>query len=203
MGIIAANLFLTLDGVYQAPGGTQEDTSGGFEFGGWQAPFDDAASGEAIGAELDRIDALLLGRRTYDIFADYWPRAEGEIAELFARVPKYVVSTTLGEPSWAGTTVLRDTAAVGRLREQYDEVHVIGSGDLVQSLLAEDLVHRLTLWLYPVALGSGKRLFEHGRTIPSTFRFARPVRAFDGGAVSLVYERAGGVETWDMDDELG
>ena len=104
MGIIAADLFLTLDGVYQAPGGRNEDRTGGFAFGGWQAPYSDAAIGASIMSSIERTDALLLGRRTYDIFAAYWPfqPADEPIAAKFAAIPKYVVSRTLEDPSLGG-----------------------------------------------------------------------------------------------------
>ncbi len=113
MGIIVVDLFSTLDGVYQAPGGPDEDREGGFEFGGWQAPYFDKESGEAIGAGIDRLDALLLGRKTYDIFAGFWPTAPADdpIAARFNSVPKYVASHTLTDPDWAGTTVLTDVAS--------------------------------------------------------------------------------------------
>jgi dihydrofolate reductase len=199
MGIIVANLFITLDGVYQAPGGREEDPEGGFAYGGWQAPVSDDEAGAAIGEEIGRIDALLLGRKTYDIFAAYWPHQTDEIGGILNRVPKFVVSRALTEPGWAGTTVLPDAAAAGRLREEYGQVHMFGSGVLIRSLLEADVLDRLHLWLYPVTLGQGKRLFDAG-TIPATFRLAEPARSFPKGAVSLVYERAGGVETRDMAD---
>ncbi|GAB5078054.1 dihydrofolate reductase family protein [Arthrobacter sp. AD-310] len=197
MGIIVANLFITLDGVYQAPGGREEDTEAGFAYGGWQAPVSDEESERSIEAEISRIDALLLGRKTYDIFAGFWPHQSDDIGNTLNRVPKYVVSNTLSDPGWAGTTVLPDAAAAGRLREQYNEVHMFGSGVLIRSLLEADVLDRLRLWLYPVTLGQGKRLFDAG-TIPATFRLAEPARSFPKGAVSLVYERAGEVETQDM-----
>ena len=175
MGIIAADLFLTLDGVYQAPGGSDEDRTGGFAFGGWQAPFQDEAAGLSIMESIGRTDALLLGRRTYDIFAAYWPfqTLDNPVAAKFAEIPKYVVSRTLEHPSWADTTVLRDAEAVGRLRDEFDEVHTWGSGELLRSLLAKGLLDRLNLWMYPIALGTGKRLFDTG-TVPVTFRPAQP-----------------------------
>lgn len=192
MGIIQADLFLTLDGVYQAPGGPDEDRAGGFEFGGWQGAYFDDESGETIGAEIERLDALLLGRKTYDIFAGYWPtQGEDPIAVKFNAVPKFVVSRSLTGPSWAGTTVLRDVATeVRALQDRFDEVHVFGSGELVRTLLREDLLDRLNLLLYPLVLGAGKRLFGHG-TVPAAFTLAQPPRAFPKGAISLVYERAG------------
>ncbi|MGN6441221.1 MAG: dihydrofolate reductase family protein [Arthrobacter sp.] len=194
MGIIVANLFITLDGVYQAPGGREEDTEGGFEFGGWQAPVSDDEAGAAIAAGISRMDALLLGRETYDIFSSYWPHQSGDIADTLNRVPRFVVSNTLHDPTWAGTTVLPDAAAAGRLREDYGQVHMFGSGVLIRSLLSEGVLDRLHLWLYPVTLGQGKRLFDDG-TVPTTFRLAEPAGSFPKGAVSLVYEPVGGVET--------
>ena len=193
MGIIQVDLFLTLDGVYQAPGGPDEDRAGGFELGGWQGTYFDDESGATIGAGIERIDALLLGRRTYDIFAGYWPEhADADpIAAKFNTVPKFVVSRTLTDPSWEGTTVLTEVAAeVRALKDRFDEIHVIGSGDLVRTLLKDDLVDRLNLLLYPLVLGSGKRVFGDG-TVPAAFTLAQPPRAFPKGAVSLVYERAG------------
>lgn len=145
-----------------------------------------------IGAGIDRLDALLLGRRTYDIFADYWPEHAGTpIGAKFAAVPKFVASRTLTDPSWAGTTVVTDVAAdVPALKDRFDEIHVIGSGALARSLLAADLVDRLNLYLYPIVFGSGKRLFDAG-TVPAAFALAQQPIAFPKGAVSLVYERAG------------
>lgn len=197
MGNIVANLFITLDGVYQAPGGREEDSEGGFNLGGWQAPVSDDESGAAIAAGIARMDALLLGRKTYDIFAAYWPQQSGDIADTLNRIPKFVVSSSLSDPAWAGTTVLPDAAAAGGLRDEYRQVHMFGSGVLIRSLLEAQVLDRLHLWLYPVTLGQGKRLFDAG-TVPSTFRLAEPVRSYPKGAVSLVYEPAGGVETAEM-----
>ena len=194
MGIISVDLFITLDGVYQAPGAPDEDREGGFEFGGWQAPYFDDESGEAIGAGIDRMDALLLGRKTYDIFAAYWPNQGGDdpIAATFNALPKFVVSRSLADPSWEGTTALSDVATdVRALKDRFDEIHVIGSGDLVRSLLEADLVDRLNLFLYPVTFGSGKRLFADGTGVPAAFRLAQPPQGFPKGATWLVYERAG------------
>ncbi|MDQ0663561.1 dihydrofolate reductase [Arthrobacter ulcerisalmonis] len=197
MGLIVANLFITLDGVYQAPGGREEDPEGGFAFGGWQAPVSDDEAGADIAAEIGRIDALLLGRKTYDIFAAYWPHQSGDIADTLNRVPKFVVSGSLTDPAWAGTTVLPDAMAGGRLRDEYQQVHMFGSGVLIRSLLEAEVLDRLHLWLYPITLGQGKHLFDAG-TVPAAFRLAEPARSFPKGAVSLVYERAGEVETQEM-----
>ncbi|WP_353813469.1 dihydrofolate reductase family protein [Agromyces sp. SYSU T00266] len=203
MGILAVDLFITLDGVYQAPGAAEEDPEGGFAFGGWQAPYIDEKSGEVIGAGIDRLDALMLGRTTYDIFADYWPRhTDTPIGAKFEAVPKFVASHTLTDPAWANTTVVTDVAAeVPAITDRFEEIHVIGSGALARSLLAADLVDRLNLYLYPIAFGSGKRLFDSG-TVPAAFTLAQPPVAFPKGAISLVYERAGVPVTGiDMDPE--
>jgi len=191
MGILAVDLFITLDGVYQAPGGPDEDRSGGFGYGGWQAPYFDNESGAMIGAGIDRLDALLLGRTTYGIFAGYWPnQGDNPIAAKFNAVPKFVASRTFTDASWAGTTVVSDVATeVRALKDRLDEIHVIGSGALARSLIAADLVDRLNLYLYPVVFGAGKRLFDG--TVPAAFRLAEQPVAFPKGAVSLVYERAG------------
>ena len=199
MGIIAADLFLTFDGVYQAPGGREEDRTGGFAFGGWQAPYTGDAIGASIMSSIERTDALLLGRRTYDIFSSYWPfqPADNPVAAKFASIPKYVVSRTLKDPSWADTTVLADAAAVGRLRDEFDEVHTWGSGELLRSLLAEGNLDRLNLWMYPIALGTGKRLFDTG-IVPITFRPAQRAHVFESGVMALVFEPAGDVKTGEV-----
>jgi dihydrofolate reductase len=193
MGILAADLFITLDGVYQAPGGPDEDREGGFEYGGWQGAYFDDESGAVIGAGIDRIDALLLGRKTYDIFASFWPEQSGDdpIAAKLNAVPKFVASRTLTDPSWAGTTVIADVAnEVRATKERFDEIHVIGSGDLVDSLLEANLVDRLNLYVYPLTLGTGKRLFG-AATIPAAFSLVQQPIAFPKGAIALVYEHTG------------
>ncbi|MGR2753317.1 dihydrofolate reductase family protein [Agromyces arachidis] len=192
MGRLEVDLFTTLDGVYQAPGSPEEDPSGGFEHGGWQAPYIDEVSGAVIGAGIERLDALLLGRTTYDIFAGYWPdHADTPIGATFERVPKFVASRTLAEPTWTGTTVVTDVAAeVPALKERFDEIHVIGSGALARSLLAAGLVDRLNLFVYPIAFGTGKRLFDTG-AVPAAFTLAQAPVAFPKGAISLVFEPAG------------
>ena len=193
MGIISVDVFITLDGVYQAPGGPDEDREGGFEFGGWQGPYSDKEVGAAISAGIDRMDALLLGRRTYDIFAGYWPNQADDfpIAAKLNAAPKFVVSRDLTNPEWRGTTALSDVAQVRALKDRFDEIHVIGSGILVRSLLEADLVDRLNLFLYPLTLGSGKRLFPDGTGVPAAFRPTQPPKGFPDGATWLVYERAG------------
>src|SRR5690606_16236336 len=168
-GRIIIDLFTTLDGVAQAPGGPEEDTSGGFRFGGWQAPLPSEAVGRSVDEGFRTLDALLLGRRTYDIFAAYWPHhttgPEGYIGQLFDRVPKYVVSRNAGiELDWQGSTRIGDDLAteIAQLRERHRDVHVIGSVELVQTLLTEQLYDVLQLWVYPVVLGEGKKVFPDG-----------------------------------------
>ncbi|MEZ5410359.1 MAG: dihydrofolate reductase family protein [Acidimicrobiales bacterium] len=204
MGLIHIDLFTTLDGVAQAPGAPEEDRDGGFPFGGWQAPLFDEAVGEQVMAGMTELDALLLGRRTYDIWAAYWPHQEtgtdDAIARLFNRVPKYVASR--GEPAlgWAGSTLLGADlrGEVGRLRERHDHVHVIGSLDLVQTLLAEQLFDTLTLWVHPILLGTGKRVFAGG-TVPTNLTLTEPATTSPAGTVTLRYALAPGTPaTGDM-----
>jgi dihydrofolate reductase len=193
MGELVADIFLTLDGVMQAPGGPDDDIDSGFTHGGWQAPYLDEESGKVITEHITGMDALLLGRKTYEIFAGYWPTAPADnpIAVKLNAVPKYVASRTLDRVEWNNSTLLDGEIAdeVTRIKDGYDETHIIGSGDLVQTLLREDLVDRFNLWVYPVLLGSGKRLFADG-TIPTALRLVDSA-AFGAGAVLLVYQRAG------------
>ena len=204
MGLIHIDLFTTLDGVAQAPGGPEEDTEGGFEFGGWQAPISDEMVFEQVVAGMEGLDALLLGRRTYDIFAAYWPNQdEGEdagIAQLFNRVPKYVASRGAPTLDWADSTLLgADIAsAVAGLRERHSHVHVIGSLDLVQTLVGEGLFDELTLWIYPIMLGAGKRVFADG-IVPSNLTLIEPAVTTPRGVVNVRYAHADGVPaTGDM-----
>lgn len=193
MGLIHIDLFTTLDGVAQAPGGPDEDPDNGFAFGGWQAPLLDKVVGEQIDSGMAGMDALLLGRRTYDIFAAYWPHADGDIARLFNRLPKYVASRQTPDLEWAGSTLLGPevVAAVRELRDRHTNIHVIGSLNFVQTLLAERLFDRLTLWVYPILLGSGKKVFADG-VVPTNLRLIEPVVASPIGAVLQRYALADG-----------
>jgi dihydrofolate reductase len=201
MGLIRVDLFMTLDGVAQAPGGPLEDVEGGFGYGGWQAPLLDDMGGEWVDANLRGLDALLLGRKTYDIFAAYWPHVTGgpedDIAALFNRVPKYVVSRRPDlELFWEHSTRLGTDLAseITGLRARHDLVHVIGSLDLFQTLLAQRLFDELTLWVHPIVLGQGKRVFEPGDTA-ATLRLVEPAQTSPTGVVQLRYRLAGGTPT--------
>lgn len=209
MGLIHIDLFVTLDGVAQAPGAPDEDAAGGFAFGGWQAPlFDDVVGGQ-VDEGMAGMDALLLGRRTYDIFAAYWPHQEdgvdSEIARRFNRLPKYVASRGTPTLEWAGSTLLGPdlTGAIREVRERHENIHVIGSLNLVQTLFAERLFDRLTLWVYPIVLGQGKKVFAEG-AVPTNLSLLEPARTSEKGAVLLRYARADGTPgTGDMGADRG
>ena len=196
--------FLTVDGVMQGLGSPDEDTEGGFTFGGWQAPHSDDVVGEQIVAGIAVMDALLLGRKTYDIFAGYWPKQEdnfaGGIAGNINRVPKYVASHSKLNLDWAGSSQIGPdiATAVREIRDRHENVHVIGSLDFVQTLLSERLFDRLNLFVYPIVLGTGKKVFGSG-TIPSNLKLAEPALSTQSGTVILHYELADGVPaTGDM-----
>ncbi|MFF3065730.1 dihydrofolate reductase family protein [Oerskovia sp. NPDC057915] len=204
MGSIEIELFTTLDLVGQAPGGPDEDPANGFPFGGWQAPLLDDVAGEQVAAAYEGTDALLLGRRTYDIFAAYWPHQEGgqddDFAALFNRIPKYVASRGTPDLSWAGSTLLGPdlAAAVREVRDRHEHVKVVGSLDLVQMLLREKLFDRLDLWVHPIVLGVGKTVFDGG-AVPTNLTLLEPPAASPAGTVLLRYGLAGGTPaTGDM-----
>ncbi|WP_240135079.1 dihydrofolate reductase family protein [Streptomyces sp. MUM 178J] len=173
--------FLTLDGVYQGPGGPDEDRSGGFEHGGWLVPFADDDMGRFVNEVFDRAGAFLFGRRTYDIFASYWPRVTDEddpIASRLNHLPKYVVSRTLRHADWEGSTIVGGgddavAAEVARLKEEQPEgeLQIHGSATLARSLLARDLIDVCHLLVYPVAVGQGQRLFQD-LPLPTAFELA-------------------------------
>jgi dihydrofolate reductase len=193
MGKLVVGTFLTLDGVMQAPGGRDEDVEGGFEHGGWGVPAFDESMGRTMDELMGRADALLLGRKTYEIFAAYWPHQDEDdpMAAKLNSVPKYVASRTLDAVDWNNSTLLQGDVAdeVPKLKDQYGEVHVAGSGDLIQSLLGHDLVDELQLLIFPVVLGTGKRLFAEG-TIPRGLRLVRSTTS-DSGVTINAYERVG------------
>jgi dihydrofolate reductase len=195
MGKLVSTIFVTLDGVYQAPGGPEEDTRGGFGHGGWSVVYGDDDFGRFVVEVFGRSGAYLLGRRTYDIFASYWPNMTDPadpIASKLNALPKYVASSTLTDPSWAGTTVLGGDLAkeVTDLKERTEgELQVHGSGALVRSLLELDLLDTIHLVTFPVVLGTGLRLFPEG-TAPKAFK--RTGGTITGTGVSIQsYDLAG------------
>lgn len=194
MGKLVSTVFVSLDGVYQAPGGPEEDTSGGFGQGGWTFPYADGDFGGFVDQSFRRAGAFLLGRHTYDIFAGYWPKVtdpENPVAAKLNTLPKYVVSATVENPEWAGTTVLSGDLGkeVRELKEQTEgEVQIHGSGALVRSLVNLGLIDTLHLMTFPVVLGEGRRLFVEG-AVPTRFRRA-------GGTVT---GKGVSIQSYDLD----
>ncbi len=169
MGKLVVAEFLTLDGVMQGPGGEEEDRSGGFDRGGWQRPYYDEVFGKTVTEGIAKADAYLLGRRTYDIFAAYWPTAQPEdqsIAGPLNSRPKHVVSRTLKEPlPWNNSTLIKGDIAEGvaAIRNQPGKnIMLMGSGELAQILMKEDLVDEYSLMFHPLVLGKGRKLFREG-----------------------------------------
>lgn len=190
--------FVTLDGVMQAPGGPEEDSAGGFKWGGWSVGYWDDYLANAMGEQMGKPFDLLLGRKTYDIFAAYWPKApeSDPTASKLNRAKKFVVSTTLKNPSWEKTTVLKNDVVheIGKLKEKNGpELQVHGSGNLIQTLLKNDLVDEFRLKIYPITLGKGKRLFAEG-TIPAGFHLTES-KTSPKGVIVATYSRAGEVKT--------
>lgn len=173
MGRIIANTNLTLDGVMQAPGRADEDTRDGFEHGGWGQPYFDEVMGQKAAEGMASTGAFLFGRRTYEDFASVWPTMpeDNPFAAVLNERPKYVVSTTLREPlPWANSSLLEGDPGetVAALKERLDEdIVVLGSGELVRSMMERGLVDRYVLWIHPLVLGSGRRLFTDGLSTAS------------------------------------
>ncbi len=181
---------ISLDGVIQAPGGPEEDTSGGFALGGWIAPYADAVLGRLLRRQMNMPFDLLLGRKTFDIWAPYWPQHAGAWPGVMAAT-KYVASNTLTSHEWQPSVFLSGDIAekITRLKQQPGaDLHVWGSGDLIQTLLRHDLVDAFWLMIYPLTLGSGKRLFAGG-TIPAAFKVTEG-EVTPSGVIVVNYERA-------------
>jgi dihydrofolate reductase len=198
---IITGAMLSMDGVMQAPGGPQEDPTGGFEFGGWVWPYADEVFGQAVDDLFGQPFDLLLGRKTYEIFAAHWPYAEGgeyaSIAKLFNRVTKYVATRSKMELAWKDSVALHDAAAdVARLkREDGPALVTQGSTDLIQTLLSNDLIDEIRTFTFPIVLGKGKKLFGTG-VRPAAFKLTGS-RVSPNGIMIGTYGRAGAVATED------
>lgn len=187
--------FITLDGVMQAPGGPEEDTSSGFKFGGWTAPYfyeADEEAGELMQKWLKPAD-LLLGRKTFEIFAAYWP-THADMWPGIMDVTKYCVSTTMNKSDWKDSVFLKSVDDIKKLKARGDsDIQVIGSGNLAQTLFKHDLVDELRLMTFPITLGTGKRLFGEG-TIAAAFELTDSLIS-SNGVIFASYKRAGKVKT--------
>ena len=188
--------FLTLDGVMQAPGGPNEDTSGGFKYGGWTVGYWDDYLGKVMDEQMAEPFDLLLGRKTYEIFAAYWPNSKEPIANILNNAKKYVVSTTLSALDWKNSVLVSgDIAEEIRKLKQQDgpELQVYGSSNLIQTVLKNDLVDEFWLKIFPVTIGTGKRLFGEG-SIPASFKLAKSGVSTTGVIVAN-YVREGKIKT--------
>ena len=186
---------ISLDGVIQAPGGPEEDTSGGFAYGGWISPYSDEISGSLLRKQMDSPFDLLLGRKTFEIWEPYWPQH----ADAWPNVntaTKYVASNTRTSSQWQPSVFLNGDVAdkVAKIKQQQGpDLHLWGSGDLLQTLIKQDLVDIFWLMIYPVTLGSGKRLFADG-TIPAAFKVTESTTT-SKGVIVVSYERDGAITT--------
>jgi len=184
--------FITLDGVMQAPGGPKEDTSGGFKYGGWTAPYGDAVSNKLLQKEMKPAD-LLLGRKTFEIWENFWPQ-HANIWPRINEVTKYVLSTTKKKSDWKNSVFLKSLKDIKKVKKSKGgEIKIWGSGKLVQLLLKNDLIDELWLKIHPVTLGQGKKLFDTG-TIPAAFKLTKSV-VTTKGVIFAYYKRAGKVKT--------
>jgi dihydrofolate reductase len=185
---LVVNTFLTLDGVMQAPGGPEEDRSGGFEHGGWSFGYWDEQMQQLMGESMSTPFDLVLGRRTYEIFAAHWPYSDEPAAEPLTKATKHVASKTRTELEWENSTLIRGEIpeAVRALKEQDGpELQVHGSADLIQTLLAHGLIDEFRLWIFPLVLGEGKRLFDGG-TVPAGLEVVRS-QVFSTGVIMATY----------------
>ncbi len=195
---IITTTFITLDGVMQAPGGPKEDTSGGFRQGGWSANYWDEIMGGVMGGFMNLPFELLLGKRTYDIFAAYWPHANQDqaVAKPFNTTRKYVVSNAPAELSWQNSTLVTGDVPVeiGKLKiMDGPDLWVHGSGNLIQTLLKKNLIDRMHIWTFPVTVGGGKRLFAEG-TLPEGLTLVDS-KVSKTGVIIATYEPAGPLKT--------
>jgi dihydrofolate reductase len=187
--------FITLDGVMQGPGGPTEDTSGNFTYGGWTVPYFDDFLGQIMTEQMSRPFDLLLGRKTFEIFASYWPHHEDEGASI-NKATKYVASNTITKHQWSKSVFLNGDVVekIKKLKEQDGpDLQVHGSGNLIQTLLEHDLVDEFWLKIFPVTLGMGKRLFDKG-TIPASYTLVES-QTSPGGVIIATFKRAGEIKT--------
>jgi len=183
---------ITLDGVMQAPGGPEEDTSGGFRYGGWVAPYGDEAAGKVMEKLMKPTD-LLLGRKTFQIWEDYWPKHESGWPGI-NDVTKYVLSTTMKKSDWTNSVFLNSVSDIEKLKSSTgSDIQVWGSSKLIQLLLKNDLVDELWLMIHPLTLGTGKKLFVDG-PIPAAFTLTEST-VTPAGVIIANYKRAGNVST--------
>jgi dihydrofolate reductase len=194
---IITTTFVTMDGVMQAPGGPKEDTSGGFAYGGWSFNYWDEIMGKVMGGFMEIPFELLLGKRTYDIFAAHWPQSKEEpIASKFNGTRKYVVSHTFQDLSWRGSTLITGdvVAEIKKLKaKDGPDLWVHGSGNLIQTLLKNNLIDAMHVWTFPVTVGSGKRLFAEG-TQAGGFKLVDS-KTSTTGVIIASYEPAGSLKT--------
>lgn len=184
--------FITLDGVMQAPGGPEEDTSGGFKYGGWTASYGDEVFAKVLEKQMQPAD-LLLGRKTFEIFENYWPQHEKGWPGI-NDVTKYVMSRTMKKSDWKNSVFLKSLADIKKLKNSKgSDIQVWGSSKLIQTLLENDLVDELWLKIFPLTLGNGKKLFDNG-TIPAAFTLTECL-ATPSGVIIANYKRAGKVKT--------
>ncbi len=186
---------ISLDGVIQAPGGANEDTSGGFAYGGWIAPYSDAMLGTALRRQMNLPFDLLLGRKTFEIWAPYWPQHGDEWPGAMAAT-KYVASNTKTSSEWRPSVFLNGdiTEKVAKIKQQQGpDLHVWGSGNLLHTLITHDLVDAFWLMIYPLTLGGGKRLFADG-TPPAAFKVTEGI-VTPSGVIVVNYERVGAITT--------
>lgn len=191
---------LTLDGVIQAMGGPQEDPSGGFQYGGWVTPYSDAVVGAVVRREMNLPFDLLIGRKTFDIWEPYWPQ-HADVWPGVNAATKYVASNTVTSSEWQPTVFLSGDVAqkVAEIKQQTGpDLHVYGSGNLIQTLMTHDLVDAFWLKIYPLTLGRGKRLFDGG-SIPAAFKVTES-SVSPKGVILANYERAGAVETGSVEE---
>jgi dihydrofolate reductase len=193
MRILTVNTFMSLDGVMQAPGGPDEDPTGGFSYGGWAVGYFDDEMMDRVASSAPY--ELLLGRGTYEIFAAHWPYDEGPIADQLNTTRKHVASTRLKQVEWNNSRLVRGDVAeyVAELKRQDGpEIQVHGSPGLIQTLLRHDLIDEFRLWIFPVMIGTGKRFFDDG-TVPAGLKLVESNVSATGVTINT-YQRAGGIE---------